>query len=351
MTWPAILGTRSAVIGLDIGTRSIKAAQISGGELTAAISMPRPDAAASLPAEAEFRQIAAVLRSRPFRGRSVVVAVPATQLMTSILELPPRSSGAPIEQLAAMELGRRYDVEPAAFEADSWDLPSPVRAASRTCVMAVGCKKQDASRLLDELEPHGLSVTAVDIHALAIARACRPVLAAADDTGAILDIGWSSSRLVLVYHGTVVYERNLARHGASAMVSLLAADAEVDAATAENLLTRDGLNAPPAPARTDDDVSLRADGLLSQLDTMAGEIRTPLSYLASQYSDATVKRLVLVGGGAHIPGLAERLSERLGIETLRPSLDDLCPCDAELSALGPSMAAAVGLAQYAEGDQ
>ncbi|MCG3180425.1 MAG: hypothetical protein BIFFINMI_02786 [Phycisphaerae bacterium] len=351
MIWPAMLRSRCGVIGLDIGSRSVKAAQMAGGELIAAIQVPRMNAGGGALADAEARQVCEMLRRRPFRGRRVATAVPSHQLMTGILELPPRSSGAPIEHLARVELGRRYDAEPSQFEADCWDLPSPVRAANRTCVMAVACKRQDAHRLLDDLEPHGLSVTALDVHALALARACRPLLAESGGTGAIMDVGWAASRLVLVHHGTVVYERALPRLGVSAMAALMAAQVGVETVKGEELLASEGLAGRPGQADNDGAVTLQDEETPDVTEAMAAEVRTPLSYLSSQYSDATVRQVVLVGGGALTPGLAARLSERLGLAVVSPGLESLCECDPELSAMGPAMAVAIGLARYGEDDE
>lgn len=332
-------------IGLDIGRQYIKAAQLTreGGKggparLETALSLPRSGSGDTLN-DLEIRQLAQALRNKPFHGRSLVVAVPTDKLLTSILELPPRSSGAPLERLARMEMGRRHGVEADAMEMACWDLPSPARAANRTCVMAVACLRREADLLVDALEHEGFSVRAIDVHALAVSRACWPLLAGAGHTGAILDVGWASSRLVLLYKGIVVYERNLPKCG---LYSLTGGKGSHGDATP----------LPPALAAH--------EKVAPDLEAMAAEINIPLSYLASQYPDWATggagktesgpggTQLVLVGGGAKIPGLAPYLARKLEIQVQCPSLSELCSCGDAINALGPSMAFAVGLARYSE---
>jgi len=356
MIWPV-----SAPIGLDIGTRYVKAVQLSAGRVTAAVCLPRTHPDGPVDA-AELRPIADAIRTGPFRGQSVVLAVPAGKLLTSILELPPRASGAPVDLLARNELSRRHSVEPTDIEMACWDLPLPVRAANRTCVMAVACRTDGADAIVAAAEANRLNVRAMDIHALAVGRACQPLLAETGGAGAILDIGWASSRLVLVYKNTVVYERNLVRCGVETFSKFLASQRQIGADAAEGLLGSEGVQAARANGSSAGGTAvLTAEPLTAQLEAMAGEVRVPLSYLASQYSDAAVRQVLLIGGGAAIPGLAEHLASRLDLGMRRVALSDLCGPPLPTGGasvgqtkpaadLGASMIVAMGLAQYSEGD-
>jgi hypothetical protein len=48
-----------------------------------------------------------------------------------VLEMPPKSSTAPIEQLARMELARTQKCAPDSFEMGFWELPITGRGAAR----------------------------------------------------------------------------------------------------------------------------------------------------------------------------------------------------------------------------
>ena len=58
-------------------------------------------------------------------GRQAIVAAPATDLMTSMLDLPPRGPGIPFDQIARMEFARVHKCEANSFELSYWDLPTP----------------------------------------------------------------------------------------------------------------------------------------------------------------------------------------------------------------------------------
>src|SRR5439155_3902434 len=102
------------------------------------------------------------------------------------LELPPRSSNAPLERIARMEVARAHRFAPDSFEMGCWDLPAAARATKQTPVMAVACTHSDAAAIMDPFEAGGMNVVALDVKAAALARACSPLLAA--DATAIIGI-------------------------------------------------------------------------------------------------------------------------------------------------------------------
>src|SRR4051794_35623253 len=112
--------TRSRTpIGLDVAGRWVKAVQLSrtatGLRLAAAARVARADPAAGF-SEADAQVLAGVLERAGFQGHDVVLGAPREMLLSDVLELPPRASGAPIEQLARVELARANKCDPASFE-------------------------------------------------------------------------------------------------------------------------------------------------------------------------------------------------------------------------------------------
>lgn len=353
-----------APIGVDVGGRHIKAAQLaraSGGwRIEAAASVPRSPCDPDAPGihREDVRELRDALAARGFRGRRVVLAVPADKLITGIMELPPRGSGAPIEQLARSELARMHRYDPRSFEMACWDLPSPARAGEATYVMAAACSHDDANALLDLFENEGLAVKGLEIHASAVARACRPVLDDVSGIVAILDIGWDRANLALLYQDAVVYERKLGKVGIGPLVSAIAERCELDAAIAERFLIENGLDAGgadrPSSAVTNRNVTPEAarvarDAASDHFNGMIDEMRIPLSYLANQYPDAPMERLIMVGGGARIPGLSDRLAAELDVRVRVAGPADLAECTDDLDKeYGPALAVAIGLATFTD---
>ena len=278
--------TSRTPIGLDIGGRRIKAAQFnrsgSSWRITAAACVPRTASRATIE-PAEVRRLRDLLREKAFKGTSVVLAVPSDKLLTGIMELPPRDSGAPIEQLTRVEMGRMHNRDPSSFEVACWELPRPARAANRTFVMGAACAHDDADALLDAFEGEGFEVDGLGVQACALARACEPLLDGVSGIAGILDIGWTASRLVLIYQGAVVYERGLAKGGLRVLAAPMAQQLGLDIDATERILESNGLPSG-------------SEGPAVDFAAMMEEMRVPLSYVASQYPDAPLERLLLVGG-------------------------------------------------------
>src|SRR4051794_19224832 len=98
-----LFGKRYSFIGLDMGARSMKAAQVSRSGKTA-----RVEAAAVIPYagtemtldEQGMRRWRDVLHRQGFQGHKLAVAAPAEKRHVKLRVLPPRHSGAPIDQIA-----------------------------------------------------------------------------------------------------------------------------------------------------------------------------------------------------------------------------------------------------------
>src|SRR5262249_42197363 len=141
-------------------------------DLHAAAILPRPTP--NQPPDRDLtRQLRDVLFRQGFVGDDVVLAAPTEHLRMDVLELPPRSSGAPIEQIARMEMARAAKLENEPFELECWDLPATTRGAAATNVMAVALRHQDAEALIDPFDTEGFEVLAVDARCWALARASR----------------------------------------------------------------------------------------------------------------------------------------------------------------------------------
>jgi len=336
-------------IGVDVGRRTVKAVQLrragAGWRLCAAAVVPRAAEAARLQGE-EAAALRDALAGEGFVGRELVLAAPADCVMTGIMELPPRESGAPVEQLARRELARLHRCEADEIEVACWDLPRPARAANVTFVMGVACRHDEANALLDAVEAAGLHVRALEVHASAAARACLPLLATAGGIVGILDVGWSAAHLLLWHQGVVVYERKLTKGGQAALTAALAAGMGVTEQEAQRLL----FAAPGAAAprrRRGRKAKALADCLQAHVVALAEEMQVPLTYLGNQYPDAQVEKLLLIGGGAAVPSLAQQLGAALEVAAQVVAPTDLADCDDAGVELGPAMTVAVGLAQRA----
>ena len=366
--------TSRGPIGIDVGSRWIKAAQISGhgsrARLQGAALLPRASTDA-VPSKAEIAQLADVLDRQGFTGRRIVLAPPPTSLLTATVTLPPRGSGAPLEQIARMELARVHRCEPQQLSLAFWELPQAASAGGKPAegmgALAVACSGEQANPLLDAFESAGFDVVGLDVQWLALRRACAPLLA---ETGnavtAILDLGAGSARIVAMQQGVIVYERLLGESGIGRIGDQLRTKLNLDDDAIEYLLKEVGLadgdaaaaadEAPTSERRqarrergSDNDLYKEPRRIMTEaLDALAEEVATSLAYVVQQYRGGEVTAVLLTGGGAGIPGAAEHLAGALQthVRAVRPAELAQVPGPLMKQGTNPAFVAALGLAMY-----
>lgn len=337
-------------IGIDIGSRRVKAAQgrVVGGVWRVEHALVLPRSRPGVPwDDGEARRLSAVLDRRGFVGRRVVVAAPHDLVLTGDLELPPRSSGAPLDQLARMELARTHRCEPDAIELAYWDVPRPARGGDTSPVLAVACRHSDTTALLDAFDGAGLDVERLDVASVAVVRAVRPLLGSGPTL--LVDIGWSAARIAAVVGGVVVLDRAVDGAGVAAFVSRLGDRLGVEASVAEEVAAAGVLGASEAGRRG----SVRqVQGAFDEfIATIAHDVEASMGYLRHRFPGGESAMILFCGGGAMLPGVSESLGGVLGTggEPARAGLS--APLGPGAIALGQdtSLGVAIGLAAGGEG--
>jgi Tfp pilus assembly PilM family ATPase len=337
-------------IGLDIGARTIKAVQLRqrGPGVPPAIHAvarcPRPDNAPPLPSAEEFAHLGEILARRGFAGRRIVLAVPSAMQSVVPLQLPQRSPGTPIDEIAHAQAADALRADAEALQLAWWPLPQPPRRAgpskpgasgpTTSAALGVAARTADVTALIDAAELAGFEPVAVDAHALALARALGEHLAPAPAITAIVDLGQNAAEIVLLAERTVVYQRTLPELGLFDTRRQLIEAVDGDEEAADYLLATVGFAGPsPHPA-----LIAQLEGLV---ESITRELRVSLAYADGQLGQAENARVLVVGGGADIPGLPDRLAAALPETALtRLSLADLF----EHTAAGQDVNGAAGVA-------
>jgi len=346
-----VFSKRPWPIGVEFDGRFVRAAQLSGSpgawRLSAALHLPRMLPGAEFDSQ-EVAQLAGALGRQGFEGRQIVLAVPEEKMVTGVLELPPRASGAPVDVIARAELAAMHDFDPQAAEMACWDLPASSRQKDVTQAMAVACRHADAEALLDVFERGGLDVQVLDSRLHALVRGCRPVLPPSG-MAAVLELAWDRAMLVLLHEGTVIYKWTMAEAAVGQLAEALTKNLHVEDDAVEYLLAEVGLT-PKAGQAWGDAASLGAVGAVirQHLDAIAGAVQSPFVYCAQQYASSVLDHLALVGQGAAVPGVGEYLQSRLGmnVRTVTPPAVVECPETFGPRAGDPSMIVPIGLAQF-----
>lgn len=339
-------------IGLDIGTRCVKAVQLvhgrGGPRISAAACLDRATPSAPITA-AEAETIRAVLGRQGFVGARVVACAPTASLLTSVMDLPPRSSGAPLEHIARVELSRSHGCAPNDLEMAWWELPAGTRALEGTNVFAVALRHADANGLLDALEAAGFAPDALDSGLLALARLCTE--ARGSTVTGLLDLGVTGATIAVLHGQKLVYQRTLPDGGLAALLDQLIGSLRIEPDVAEFLVRRIGLGEDLTPEQRDWEMLDDARAAIGDFaDAIGAEVKASLAYASRRHGSSELGAVMAAGGGAAVPGLAERIERgaEATVRLLRPSMAAAPPDDPLASALAddPRLACATGLAAH-----
>ena len=346
-------------IGLDIGSRVIKAVQFGrerGQHVVTAwadITRLRPGTDID---QDEVQRLSRVLSQLGFSGRQLIISAPSEHVMASVIDMPPRDSGAPYDAIASQEFARLQNLEPGGFEVSWWDIPKPARTSS-TKVMAVGCAHADTDPLLDVLTECGFDVIAMDSGLCSLVRACREQLGPPERISAVLDLGWDAARLGLVHEGVVVFERTFSGSGMGGLHAQVCENLNIEPAEADCLIQEVGLIGFQEEKADGDERTLAVAPMLAPIfatyfKDIARDLEASFEYAVHQYPDAQPHRLVLVGGGGAIPGLASYMNTLTELEVVSADATGwgVSSGVSAKKTAHPLLAAAKGLAGYYDQD-
>ncbi len=311
---------RSLPLGIDIGTRRIRIAEVThtDGEFTLArvSTLDLPDDPDASVIEEMLR---ATLRDLRIRERRCVVSVADPEAMLRSATFP-RLSTREREQAGRFEASRHIDYP----LAEAFVRTIALGENLTSCAIGIVQREVMRSRLRD-VRAAGLRPIALDHAAYAYHRA----LPFAD---AVLDVGHTTARLYR-YGGTVPIGRSFPG-GGRAFTHAIANDLSTEFADAERRKCSIG----PAGAAEDHQQSFCA------------EIARELAHLSSP-DLPPLRRLTLVGNGARLPGLPERLEHDLGCAvdlTTRLTIDSAAYPQDVLRAAAPDWTLSLGLALWSK---
>lgn len=153
-----------------------------------------------------------VLWRHGFEGSDTVLTLPTRGVAattSATLSLPPRASGAPVDQLARTEMARVAGRSPEALELDLWEIPAPRRAATGWHVLAVAAPGAEIASRVELFEDAGLRVIAADARAPALCRATESLHSPGADITIIVELAWDAAHLVAATSDAPVFERRI----------------------------------------------------------------------------------------------------------------------------------------------
>jgi type IV pilus assembly protein PilM len=294
-------------VGLDIGSTSIRAVEAARGKDGPAITnfgqMPLPPGAVSGGVILDSKLVTAALRqlwhASKFRGRDVVLGVTNPQVVVREMSV----SNVPAREMRSSLPFQVREVLPLPVERsllDFYPLEEP-GDAEKVRGLLIAAPKDPVVLAVRAVEDAGLHVARVDLGSFAMLRAVSRL---DDQVEAIVDIGAQNTSVVVHANGEPLIVRTIPRGGAE-ITELIASRLGATANEAEALKCRVGLNPDEGPET--------AEVIREAVKPIIREIGSSFAYLSTGGRQSRVARLVLCGGGAQLPGLAEALTSALGV--------------------------------------
>ncbi|HML00680.1 MAG TPA: type IV pilus assembly protein PilM, partial [Acidimicrobiales bacterium] len=187
----------------------------------------------------------------------------------------------------------------------------------------------------------GLEVRGVDLVSSALVRALVDPAKLSAHPEAIVSVGAGLTVIVVHQGGRPLFVRTLGV-GGHAATEAISGSLDIPIPDAEQLKRQMDGSSPQLKS------AQRATGPV--IDDLVGDIRNSIQYFCSMPGRQPLSRVLVTGGGSQLHGLIEELHGQLHIPVLlvspfeRVDISDLEMSAAQLTALGPVVATAVGLA-------
>jgi type IV pilus assembly protein PilM len=306
------------LIGLDVGTSAVRAAEIrltrSGAALTrfgqVALPVGAVDAGEVVDAVAVSSAIKRLWREAGFKSRSVVTAVAGQRVVARTAELPAMSD----DELRSSLAFQIHDLIPIPLEEAILDhqILGPVEGdPTRLRVLVVAAHRDLVRSLLAAVEGAGLSVDRLDLVPLALVRSLRSTgfedlatTPSGSSAEAIVDIGAGVTNVIVHDRGIPSFIRSLPTGGGD-LTDAVASDLGVGHDEAESLKRHSAVAL---------DVDHTRQIVRAAAIPVLEEIRDSLDFWQAQTLDDQLRRVVLSGGGARAAEVAERLQTLLGVD-------------------------------------
>jgi len=344
------------VIGLDIGTTAVRAAELEfgsggpngkgGATLLRIGQIPLPLGAVRDGEVVQPETVSSVLRQlwvqQKFGTRDVVIGVGNQRVLVRELDLP----WMPIGQLRASLPFQVQELLPMStdealldyFPTSEFDGPN-----GRTVQgMLVAAQRDTVNSNVLAVEGAGLHATMVDLNAFALLRALTRG-ENAKRVVALVDIGASVTNVVIVVHGVPRLIRTLPSGGQN-VTNAVASALGISAAEAEGVKREIGVGFAVGPDR-----EVAAEAISGVARTLIESIRNTFVYYSGNNPGAGIDGAIMTGGGSHLPGLgqylssASRLAVTLGDPLAGLRMGKLVPRDT-LNGIESLVALPVGLA-------
>jgi type IV pilus assembly protein PilM len=347
----------SRVVGLDIGTSGVRAAELTLGKGGATLErfgqVALPVGAVRDGEVADADVVAAAIKQlwaqAKFSTKQVVVGVANQKVVVRQVDLP----WMPEAELRKALAFQVQDYVPMPVEEAILDYHSLEEftndAGARTLrVLLVAAARDMVWSAIDAVHKAGLQPRLVDLTSFAVLRALTTLDHGGYETAgaeALVDVGAQVTNIVIHQGGVPRFVRILLMGGGD-VTNAVAERLGVPGEQAESIKQEAGMAAAPGTAEP----TPAGRAIETTASSFVEEVRGSLDYYMAQPGATRIDRVLLSGGGSRLSGLADRLSvaTRLPVQAARPlstlKLGKTGLTPDQLDYVEPMVAVPVGLA-------
>jgi type IV pilus assembly protein PilM len=337
-----MFGKSKVVIGLDIGSYSVKAVALAPNRDRLTL---QGYAQSRIGSQEPVEVIRKVLDQLGVRPKRVVSSVSGRSVIVRQVETP-RLPADELKAHIAYEADKYIPFGSEEVIIDCQTLPDREESkATNMQVLLVAVRRGFVEDHITQLKAAGLVPEVVDVDVFALSNAYEllgpgPQPNPEKTATALIDIGASKSNIAIVQGNRLLFTREV----------YLAGNEITDAIVRTfNEPAEDVERIKSAPGEA---LEALIDAAMPAFEDLANEIRLSFDYVEGQF-EVQVSDLVLTGGSSQLPGIPEILGNILGrpVHVLDPLAGlDLVPSRYDMHGLdanGPSLTVALGLAAHA----
>ena len=290
-------GTDKSILGVDIGTQAIKLVQLRSEDLMLE-TYGIVDILEPVTMQSNASAIAStvnLLKNLTEKARVTTkrcaMSLPNSAVFTSVIDMPKMTE---VELESAIQYeAKKYVPLPFSEVSLSWSVISEDVATNTSKILLIAVPKQIRDTYIKIFQDAGLELEIIEIEALALIRA---LIEDKSKNDVIIDIGAKVTGINFVREGLLQLTRNL-NIGGDTITEKISQALNLQAGRAEQFKRDFGLNS--------------SEFLPEAVKPVLNDIKSEIKQILELYKSHNVlcDRVVLVGGGALMPGLQEFFSD------------------------------------------
>ena len=306
----------SQVIGIDIGSRSVRAIELRNPDATKPTITRFHEVALTADAvrRGEVLEVSTVAvaikqlwKTGGFTSRNVILGMGGSRVLSRDLVMP-KAPLSQIKESLAFHVGDMLPVPVSEALLDFYPISEELgENGPGVKGLLIAVIKEAVSANVAAVSEAGLRAVEVDLTPFALARALAPARSSRG-LSVIISIGANSTNVVVVLDGIPQFVRIIAS-GGDDVTTALAIRLQITHAQAEALKREVGLGFVGATAE-----QLVAISLAQELtSTLLISLRDTLAFYIQAHSGAEFESIILSGGGSKLSGLARALGQLVSI--------------------------------------